>query len=69
MVLLAVVVATVMVQGVLVEVDCVGVVSQWSSGSFVVLVALENFGLVLQSGWRMVLWCWNEGGNFGDVSV
>lgn len=47
MVLLAVVVATVMVQGVLVEVDCVGVVSQWRSGSFVVLVALENFGLVL----------------------
>ena len=45
---LAVVVATVMMQGVLVEVDCVGVVFGSSSGCFVVVV-LEGFGLVLLS--------------------
>ena len=63
------VVATVMVQGVLVEVDCVGVVSGSSSGCFVVVVALEGFGLVLSSSWRMALWCWNEMGTFWDVLV
>ena len=53
------VVATKMVQGVLVEVNCVGVVSGLSGGSFVVVVvvALEGFGLVLWSSWRMALWC------------
>ena len=39
------------------EVDCVRVVSDSSSGSFVVVLVLEDFGLVLWSGWRMVLWC------------
>ena len=42
------VVATVIMQGVLVEVDCVGVVFGSSSGCFVVVV-LEGFGLVLLS--------------------
>ena len=53
------IVVTVIVQGKLVEVDCVGVVSQSSSGGFLVVVVLEDFGLVLWSSWRMVLWCWN----------
>ena len=44
-----VVAATVIVGGVLVEVDCVGVVSRMSSGDFVVLVVLEDFGLLLWS--------------------
>ena len=56
---LSVVVATVMVQGVLVKVDCLGVVSESSSGGFVV-VALEDLGLVLWSSSSMALWCWNE---------
>ena len=43
---LTVVLVTEIVQGVLVEVDCVGVVSGSSSGGFVVLIALEDFGLV-----------------------
>ena len=40
------------------EADCVGVVSESSSGGFavVVVVVLEDFGLVLWSSWRMVLW-------------
>ena len=42
-------VATVMMQGVLVEVDCVGVVFGSSIGCFVVVVVLEGFGLVLLS--------------------
>ena len=44
------------------EADCVGVVSESSSGGFavVVVVVLEDFGLVLWSSWRMVLWCWNQ---------
>ena len=46
------------------EVDCVGVVSKSSSGSFVVVVVLEDFVLLLWSSWRMVSWCWNERGNF-----
>ena len=46
---LAVVVATVMLQGVLVEVDCVGVFSGSSSEGFVVVVGLEDLGLVLWS--------------------
>ena len=46
---LALVVATVMVQGVLVKVDYLGVVSESSSGAFVVVVALEDPGLVLRS--------------------
>ena len=46
----------------LVEVDCVGVVSESSDRGFVVVVVvvLEDFGLVLWCGWRMTLWCWNE---------
>ena len=60
-----VVVAKVMVQGVLVEVDCVGVVSGSISGGFVVVVVvLEGFGLVLCSSWRMALCCCNKRGNF-----
>ena len=51
------VLVTVMVQGVLVEVNYVGVVCGSSSGDFVVVVALEDFGLVLWSCWRMALWC------------
>ena len=66
---LAVVVATVILEGVLVEVDCVGVVPKLSSGIFVVVVVLENFGLVLWSSWRMALWCWNGRRTFWDVSV
>ena len=50
------VVATVMVQKILVSVDCLGVVSGTSSGSFVVELVLEGFGLMLWSSWRMVLW-------------
>ena len=54
------VVATVMMQEVLVE-----VVSGSSSGSLsVVVVALYGFGLVPWSGLRLVLWCWNERGCF-----
>ena len=65
-----VVAATVIVGGVLVEVDCVGVVSRMSSGDFVVLVVLEDFGLLLWSSWRMALWCWNERGDFlGSFSL
>ena len=45
------VVATVMLQGVLVEVDCVGVFSGSRTGGFVVVVALEDLGLVLWSSW------------------
>ena len=54
---LTVVVVTVIVQGVLMEVDCVGVVSGSSSGGFVVLIALEDFGLVSWSSSRMAFWC------------
>ena len=46
-----------------VEVDCVGVVSESSSGGFavvVVVVVLEDFGLVLWSSWRMLLWHSND---------
>ena len=46
------------------EVDCVGVVSESSSGGFVVVVVLEDFGPVLWSSWRMILWCWNEREDF-----
>ena len=35
------------VEGVLVEVYCVGVISGSNSGSFVVVVVLEDFALVL----------------------
>ena len=59
-----VVVVTVMVQGVLVEDDCVGLVSGSSCGGFVVVVVLEDFELVLWSSWRMNLWCWNEREDF-----
>ena len=59
-----VVVARVMVQGVLVEVDCVVVVSGSISGGFVVVVVLDGFGLMPWSGWRVILWCWNERGCF-----
>ena len=51
---LAVAVEIVMVQRVLVEVNCMGVVSGSSSGGFV----------VLWSSWRMVLWCLNEREDF-----
>ena len=61
---LVVVVVTVMVQGVLVEDDCVGLVSGSSCGGFVVVVVLEDFELVLWSSWRMNLWCWNEREDF-----
>ena len=54
------VVMTVMVQEVLVE-----VVSGSSSGSLlVVVVVLDGFGLMPWSGWRVILWCWNERGCF-----
>ena len=46
------------------EVDCVRVVSGSSSRGFVMVVVLEDFGLVLWSSWRIVLWCWNERGYF-----
>ena len=39
------------------EVDCVGVVSGSSSGGFVVLIALEDFGLVSWSSSKMAFWC------------
>ena len=55
-----VVLVTVMVQGVLVEDDCVGLVSRSSSGNFVVVLVLEDFELVLWFSWRMNFWCWNE---------
>ena len=43
------------------EADCVGVVSESSSGGFVVvMVVLEDFWLVLWSSWMMILWCWNQ---------
>ena len=61
---LALVMVTAMVQGVLVEVDCVGVFFGSISGGFVVVVALEDFGLVFWSSWRMALWCSNERGDF-----
>ena len=51
-VLLAMVVATMV--GMLVEVGCMGVVFESSGGGFVV-VALEDFGVVLWCGWRMAL--------------
>ena len=58
---LVLVVATEMVQKVLVEV----VTGSSSGGSLVVVVvALDGFGLVLWSSWRMVLWCWNKRGYF-----
>ena len=61
------VVARMIVQGVLVEVDF-GVVSDSSSGGFVVVVVvvvvLKDFGLVLQSSWRMGLLCWSKKGDF-----
>ena len=60
--LLVVVVVTAMLQGVLVEVDCVEVVFGSSSEGFVVFGALKDFGLLLWSTWRMTLWCWNKGG-------
>ena len=44
----------------LVEVGCVGVVSESSGGCFVVVVVLEDFEVVLWCGWRMALRCWNE---------
>ena len=50
-------------EGVLVEVYCVGVVSGSNSVSFVVVVVLEDFALVLWCSSRMALWCWNERGN------
>ena len=37
------VVATVIEEGVLVEVDCVGVISELSGGGFVVVVVLEDW--------------------------
>ena len=39
-------------------------VSESSGGAFVVVVVLEDFGVVLWCGWRMILWCWNERGDF-----
>ena len=56
--------ATVIEEGVLVEVDCLGVISEFSGGGSVVVVVLEDFGLVLWSSWRMALWCWNGRRNF-----
>ena len=60
-VLLAMVVATMV--GMMVEVGCVGVVLE-SSGEGFVVVLLKDFGVMLWCGWRMVLWCWNERGDF-----
>ena len=54
-------------QEVLVDVDCVGVVSESSSGGFVVMVVLEDLGLLLWSSWRMVLGVGMRGGTFWDV--
>ena len=67
--MLTVVVVTVIVQGVLVEVHYVGVVSGSSSGGFVVLVALEGFGLVAWSSCRMAFWCWNQRADFWEALV
>lgn len=39
------------------EVNYVGVVCGSGSGDFVVVVALEDFGLLLCSCCRMALWC------------
>ena len=66
-----VVVATVMVQGLLVGVHCEGVVSGSSKGGFVVVVALEGLGLV--SWWRGIchwqsLWNGDLVGIFGFFS-
>ena len=61
---LVVVIAAVIVQGILVEVDCVGMVSGLLSGSFVGVVVLEGFGLELWSSWRMALWFGSERGDF-----
>ena len=47
--------------GMLVEVDCVGVLFESSGGGFVVVMLVE-FWVVLWCGWRMALWCWNESG-------
>ena len=52
----------------LVEVACVGIVFESSGGGFVVVV-LEDFGVVLWCGWRMALWCSNERGEVGEVSM
>ena len=49
--------------GMLVEVGCVGVVFESSGGSLVVLV-LEDFGVVVWCGWGIAFWCWNERGDF-----
>ena len=49
--------------GMLVEVGCVGVVFESSGGGLVVLV-LEDFGVVVWCGWRIAFWCWNERGDF-----
>ena len=47
--MLAVIVATVIVQEVLVKVDCARIVFESSGGGCVVVVVLEEFGLVLWS--------------------
>ena len=47
--MLAVIVATVIVQGVLVKVDCARIVFESSGGGCVVVVVLEEFELVLWS--------------------
>ena len=41
-----------------------GVVSESSIRRFLMIVAVEDFGLVLLYSWKMVLWCWNERGSF-----
>ena len=66
---LAVIVATVMVQEVFIQADCVGVVFRKISRDFFVVVALKDFGLMLWPSWRIALWCWNERGTLWDVSV
>ena len=46
-VVLAMVVVITIVPGKLVKLDCVGMVSESSRGGFVMVVVLEEFGLVL----------------------
>ena len=38
-------------------------IAELSGGGFVMVVELEDFGLVLWSSWRMALWCWNGKGD------
>ena len=49
------------------EVDCVGVVSESSGGGFVMVVVLEDFGVLWCGGWLCGVGM--TGWTFGNVSV